>query len=264
MTGDSDDADDLSDVPSTEQGGAPGAIRALTRGLGALEALNRQPNASVTEIAGATGLARTTAYRVRETLCAAGLALRTADERYQLLPGVYRLSDGLDDEPWIARIAKPAVAVLAKDLAWPLWLAIPHGCGLKAYPLADGPGLPARLPLTASAAGLAYLAALAPEQRAAVLEVAKTMEAVNETLDATLADVSAIGSKSGGAARMDYETEIGLAVPVRVAGGVIASLAVTLPRSALADQAPEQALDRITALLTHAAAELAAAFAPNS
>ena len=247
-----------------ESASAPGAIRALTRGLPVLEALNRTPNASVTEIANVTGLARTTAYRVLETLCAANLATRTPEERYSLLAGVHRLADGFDDEPWIARLAKPAVAALAKDLAWPLWLATQHGAGLKAHALSGAPALPLRLSLTGSAAGLAYLAGLPAAQCAALLDVARLVEPVGENVAETLAAVAARGS-----ARTDHESEISLAVPVRLGPGVIASLAVTLPRAALAPtentpgQTPDQALDRITALLSHAAIEIAAAFVPK-
>ncbi len=266
MTGEEPDDDDLAEAPGGEQAAentsAPGAIRALTRGLSVLEALNRQANASVTEIANTTGLARTTAYRVLETLCAAGLAMRTPEERYSLLAGVHRLADGFDGEPWIARLAKPAVAVLAKDFAWPLWLATLHGAELKAHPLSDAPALPGRLPLTGSAAGLAYLAALPAAQCAALLDVARLVETVSENILETLAAVSARGS-----ARTDHEAEISLAVPVRLGPGVIASLAATLPRAALTtDQTPQpdQALDRITALLNHAAMEIAAAFVPKT
>lgn len=58
-------------------------------------------------------------------------------------------------------------------------------------------------------------------------------------------------------------------MPVRLGPGGIASLGVTLPRAALAptentpEQTPDQALDRITALLSHAAMEIAAAFVPK-
>jgi IclR family mhp operon transcriptional activator len=248
-----------------ETGGGPGQIRALARGLGVLEALNLLPGANVTGVANATGLARTTAYRVLETLCAAGLAARTAEERYELLPAVRRLSDGFEDEPWITRIAKPAVAGLAKDLAWPLMLATLHGSGLKVHRLSDGPAdaLPARRSLTASAAGLAYLAAAPAGQRAALLDVLRASgETIAEDLAQTLADIAARG-----AARIERDADIGLAVPVKIGDGVIASLGVTMPRAALAPQQTAldqgQALDRITALLTHAAAEIAAAFTPK-
>ena len=87
------DGADLGGPDASLQDSAPGQIRALARGLAVLEALNRQPGATVTEIAGATGLARTTAYRVLETLAAAGFAQRADDERYHLLAGVLVISE---------------------------------------------------------------------------------------------------------------------------------------------------------------------------
>jgi IclR family mhp operon transcriptional activator len=253
------DGDDATGDTGEDAATGPGQIRALARGLAALEVLNQKPCASVTDIANATGLARTTAYRVLETLCTAGLATRTAEERYCLLPSVRRLSDGFDDEPWIAAIAKPTAAALAKDLAWPLMLATLHGSSMKAHRLNEGPGeaLP-RLPLTGSAAGLAYLAAAPPAQRAAVLDVLKASgETLADDLAQTLDDFAARG-----AAKFEREANVGLAVPVRLGDGVIGCLVVTVPRTALAvDPAQDQgqALDRIAALLTHAAAEIAAA-----
>ena len=258
--------DDSQDEEAAD-GAGPGQIRALARGLAALEALNRQPNASVTEIANATGLARTTAYRVLETLCASGLAARTPDERYGLLAAVHRLSDGFDGEPWVARVAKPVVAGLAKDLAWPLMLATLHGAGVKVHCLSETSPeiMPARRSLIGSAAGLAYLAAMPAGQSAALLEVLKASgEAIAEDFARILAEINARG-----VARVDRDADVGLAVPVKLADGVIASLGVTMPRAALAaDQTPAldqgQALDRITALLTHAAAEIAAALGPKA
>lgn len=251
------------DTETGHLGNPVGQIRALARGLAALEALNRRPDASVTEIANATGLARTTAYRVLETLCAAGLAARTQDERYGLLAAVHRLSDGFDGEPWIARVAKPVAANLAKDLAWPLMLATLHGAGLKVHCLSEATAevMPARRSLTTSAAGLAYLAAMPEGQRTALLAVLKASgEAVGEEFLQTLADIAARG-----AAKVDRDADVGLAVPVKLEGGVIASLGVTMPRAALAPDLDQgQALDRITALLTHAAAEIAAALSPKA
>lgn len=266
MDDDIQDSDDLGAEGDDLAGGrddaslqdaAPGQIRALTRGLAVLEALNRQPGATVTEIAGATGLARTTAYRVLETLGAAGLARRTDDERYHLLAGVHRLADGFEDEAWIAGVAKPATAALARDLSWPLLLATPHGTGLKAHRLSGGgESLPPRLSLTESAAGLAYLAAQSTEARAALLALAGADQAA---LAAVLTDTAARG-----AAKVEREADIGLAVPVRLGDVVIAALGVTIPRAALApDQAPDQSVVRITALLAHAAAEIAAALMPK-
>ena len=81
-----------------------------------------------------------------------------------------------------------------------------------------------------------------------------------EDLPQALDDIAAKG-----AAKIERDIDVGLAVPVRLGDGVAGSLGVTMPRTALAaDPALDQgqALDRITALLTHAAAEITAALKP--
>lgn len=223
-------------------------IRALTRGLEALEALNARGVASVTDIARAIGLPRTTAYRVLETLCAAGYAERTAEDRYRLLARVHRLADGCEPEPWLARIVLPATAALARDLSWPLLFAVPAGGFMRAHVLAADPRVPERLSMM-SAAGLAYLAAGTEATRTAVVtqlgldpqEVAmKTDDAIRR-----------------GAALIDEEASQMLAVGVVARGVSVGALAVSFPKGALADQA----VDRITALLVAAAADVGAGWA---
>ena len=73
-------------------------IRALMRGLDTLQQLNRHNGATVTNIAKAVGLPRTTAYRVLETLCVAGYAVRDrSDERYIHRPS--RVGGGVRANP---------------------------------------------------------------------------------------------------------------------------------------------------------------------
>lgn len=227
------------------QDAAPGQIRALTRGLAVLEALNRRASATVTEITNATGLARTTAYRVLETLTAAGFAARTAEERYCVLPAVHRLADGAIAERWIAEIARPAAATLAKDLTWPLYLATPHGSEMLLHRLGE-PGLPARMALTASAAGIAYLAALPEPARIAVAATAGPLQDPSPVLDR-------------GVAALESDSALWLAVAVLVANWPVGCLTVSIPNSALPGDQRAAALDRIIGLLTGAAVDVALA-----
>ena len=56
----------------------------------------------------AIGLPRTTSYRILETLCGMGLAVRDdATDRYRLTLKVRSLADGFDDEAWVSTLAKP-------------------------------------------------------------------------------------------------------------------------------------------------------------
>ena len=103
-------------------------IRALLRGLEVLHVLNLHNGATVSEVASAIDLPRTTTYRILETLCVAGYAYRAAsDERYRLTIMVRGLSDGFDDEAWVTQIARPYIYELCNELIWPIAVATLSG-----------------------------------------------------------------------------------------------------------------------------------------
>jgi IclR family mhp operon transcriptional activator len=134
----------------------------------------------VSEVAAAIDLPRTTTYRILETLCVAGYAYRAAsDERYRLTIMVRGLSDGFDDEAWVTQIARPYMYELCREIVWPVAIATLSGSSMLIRQTTDhesplavekrGPGF--RIPLLASASGLAYLAFCPKEQRDTLLEV---------------------------------------------------------------------------------------------
>ena len=154
-------------------------IRALLRGLEVLHVLNLHNGATVSEVAAAIDLPRTTTYRILESLCVAGYAYRAAsDERYRLTILVRGLSDGFDDEAWVTQIARPHIYELCADLVWPIAVATLSGTTMLIRQTTDhrsplaiekrGPGF--RVPILASASGLAYLAFCPKEQREAILD----------------------------------------------------------------------------------------------
>lgn len=155
-------------------------IRALLRGLEALHVLNLHNGATVSEVAAAIDLPRTTTYRILETLCVAGYAYRAAsDERYRLTILVRGLSDGFDDEAWVTQIARPHIYDLCKELVWPIAVATLSGSTMLVRQTTDhrsplaiekrGPGF--RVPILGSASGLVYLAFCPDEQREAILDL---------------------------------------------------------------------------------------------
>ncbi len=142
-------------------------IRALLRGLEVLHVLNQRNGATVSEVATAIELPRTTTYRILETLCNAGYAYRAAsDERYRLTIMVRGLSDGFDDEAWVTQIARPYMYELCTDLVWPIAIATLSGSTMLVRQTTDhrsplavekrGPGF--RVAILTSASGLCYLA----------------------------------------------------------------------------------------------------------
>jgi len=155
-------------------------IRALLRGLEVLHVLNQHNGATVSEVASAIDLPRTTTYRILETLCNAGYAYRaTSDERYRLTILVRGLSDGFDDEAWVTQIARPFMYELCAELVWPVAIATLSGSSILVRQTTDhrsplavekrGPGF--RVGILASASGIAYLAWCPKEQRDALLDL---------------------------------------------------------------------------------------------
>lgn len=156
-------------------------VRAILRVLDVLQVLNSRNGVSVTDVASAIDLPRTTAYRVLETLCSAGYAVRDgSDDRYRLTVLVRGLSDGYDDEGWVAEIAQPVLSELGRKLVWPVSVSTNQGNAMlvrhttdKHSPLAlERYNAGVRLPLLNSASGRTYLAFSPTPQRAALLDIA--------------------------------------------------------------------------------------------
>lgn len=142
--------------------------------------LNLKDGVTVSEVAQEIDLPRTTTYRILETLCQAGYAYRSeSDEKYRLTIMVRGLSDGFDDEAWITQTAKPFIYELCRDIVWPVSIATLSGTSMLVRETTDhqsplaveryGPGY--RVPMLASASGLAYLAFCENTQRDALLDM---------------------------------------------------------------------------------------------
>jgi IclR family mhp operon transcriptional activator len=155
-------------------------IRALLRGLEVLHVLNQHNGATVSEVASAIDLPRTTTYRILETLCHAGYGYRAAsDERYRLTILVRGLSDGFDDEAWVTQIARPYMYELCAEFVWPIAIATLSGSSMLVRQTTDhrsplavekrGPGF--RVAILGSASGVTYLTWCPKEQREALLDL---------------------------------------------------------------------------------------------
>lgn len=216
-------------------------IRALQRGLDVLHVLNLHNGATVSEVAAATGLARTTTYRILETLCTSGYAYRAAaDDRYRLTIMVRGLSDGFDDEAWVTQIARPYIHALCNELVWPIAVATLSGSTMMIRQTTDhrsplavekrGPGF--RVRILESAAGLAYMAFCPEEQRNTVLDLLTKLRQgegrptfSQEQIKSTLAEVRERGFSLNRRARRVAD-EISMAVPVFAADRLLATIGV--------------------------------------
>lgn len=223
-------------------------IRALMRGLEVLHVLNLQNGATVSEVATAIDLPRTTTYRILETLCIAGYAYRAAsDERYRLTILVRGLSDGFDDEAWVTQIARPHIYELCSEVVWPIAVATLSGLTMLVRQTTDhrtplaiekcGPGF--RVSILGSASGQAYLAYCPAEHREAVLDLlarsrqeddrpARNRKKVHELL----AEVRKSGYAVWYRARR-ISDEISLAVPVLSGDRLLCTLTIRFSSTAV-------------------------------
>jgi IclR family pca regulon transcriptional regulator len=221
----------------------------------------RRPALTVSEIADTVGLDRSTAYRFITTLLDIGvLAHDPATRRYRLglalLDYGYVLLNTLE----IRRIALSHLHELHRTLEGTLSLGVRDGRQVVLVERSFGPWVPAggfelgqRLPMHASATGLAILAYLADGERAMLLD-ALPLEAVTgrtirtrAALEARLAEIRAAGYASS-----DEELVAGLqsvAVPIRGPAGT-ALAAVSLARrtrsAAGLDRLRDEAAPRLT------------------
>jgi IclR family mhp operon transcriptional activator len=244
-------------------------IRALLRGLDALQELNLRNGATVTDIAKAIKLPRTTAYRVLETLCIAGLVVRdVADDRYRLTLKVRSLADGFEDEPWIAEVAKPLLAKLGKENAWPLAIASLHGTSAlirsatdRETSAAEGRGMTGRASLLESSAGRILLAMTGDEQRATLLDVLTRSDRPEDKLARDkdqLNRVLAEARNNGWALHDDtVATDLCLAVPVFVRTRVLAAVVMRFTRAAVST---DQVIEKYVPFLKRVAEEIGKAF----
>ncbi len=105
-------------------------VRGLSRGLQVLQALNSMESGRATsqQISELTGLHRTTARRLLETLMEEGFVRRSAsDDSFRLTLQVRSLSEGFTDDERIATIAPPIMGRLLQRVAWPSDLTTPDG-----------------------------------------------------------------------------------------------------------------------------------------
>jgi IclR family mhp operon transcriptional activator len=226
-------------------------VRGLSRGLAVLRALNRAPGgiATITELAQASAIHRTTVKRLLETLRVDGLVRHSDREgQYTLTFEVRSLAEGFEDEAWVSRVAGPLMAAAVPRLVWPCDLATPEAGYMvvresthRLSALSQHRGMIGeRLPLLVTAAGRAYLAACGPAERQALLEVLRSRDD----------DWGALARDAGYVARVVRDTQrrgwayndgewareaafAAVAVPVVAGRRLLASINLVFPRAAV-------------------------------
>lgn len=221
-------------------------IRALLRGLQCLTILNTRDGATVTDVATATRLPRTTAHRVLETLCDGGYVVRDpADERYRTTILVRALSDGFGDQSWVRQVAKPVVNALGRRVLYPVHVTTPGGLSMvvrettdRESPLAiERQPAGTKLPLHACACGRLYLALCPPAHRNALVDI---LGRTGIRADALLRsrgdlerDIELIVQQGFSQHQQSGSREASVAVPIRVEDQVLGFLSMRYIASAL-------------------------------
>ncbi len=154
-------------------------VSAVFKALKILELVNvKQRN--VTELSDMTGIPRGTVHRILRTLEEAGYLYceeRKGINTFYVNQAVKRLSSGATDYFEEYYVIKPLLYDLARDIEWPIYLAVNDGFhmdvitsteDISPFYLKDSI-LGARLPLFKSASGIAFLAACDSDVRKTLL-----------------------------------------------------------------------------------------------
>jgi len=150
-------------------------IRALSRGISVLQAINRGASLSLMEIARSSEVPYPTACRIVQTLVFEGLIEREpARKRYRPTALVQTLAHGFEGDAQLAAAARPHIVDLTRRLGWPISLTTNVGHSMVIRDSTHAlttltfnnyhPGF--TIPMLECAAGIAYLSHIDDEARA--------------------------------------------------------------------------------------------------
>ncbi len=159
-------------------------IRALSRGLAVLQAINRGASLSLMEIARSSEVPYPTACRIVQTLLFEGLIEREpARKRYRPTALVQTLAHGFQGDAHLAKVARPHIVDLTRRLGWPISLTTNVGHSMVIRDSTHAlttltfnnyhPGF--TMPVLECAAGLAYLAHIDDNARENLLNALKIL-----------------------------------------------------------------------------------------
>ena len=170
-----------------------GSIRAISRGLRVLQAINRGGSITMMQICRQADIPYPTACRVIETLIKEGMVEREpARKRYRATALVRTLSVGFQDEDALVAVSRPHIVALCHKHGWPVSIATRVGHSMmvrdSTHKLTSltlhhyAPGY--TLPIIECSSGKAYLAFCEAEERAAILSGLRQLDGPAERLAA--------------------------------------------------------------------------------
>jgi DNA-binding IclR family transcriptional regulator len=157
---------------------AEAAVGTLERGLAVLQYFKRAQEASVVEIAESLDLSRSTTYRIAQRLKELGfLEVNTATARWRLGPEAAQLGVAALQSTDVMRIAPPILLGLLEGTREAVNLAVFDSDSMVLMYREQGPQsvtissrLGSRRPMHASSLGKAYMAAMKPSERRALID----------------------------------------------------------------------------------------------
>ncbi|HVH80424.1 MAG TPA: IclR family transcriptional regulator C-terminal domain-containing protein [Stellaceae bacterium] len=222
-------------------------VRSLSRGLALIRELNVTGPSSVQQLAGKTGLNRTTCYRLLRTLQRDGfVTVDPENALFGLTAQVRMLSDGVSTQDLSRQAALPPMFALLEEISWPSDFAV-FELGSMMIRESTHSFSPfsvhrsivgRRRPLVKSALGRAVLSAASPALRREMLEIAASFvpEEAAIARDLSLIDHIVAQTRRDGYATSVDETEHGIsaiALPIEGAGPVLGSLNIVFFSSAM-------------------------------
>ena len=264
------------------------SIRALERGLDVLQALQTGPGAGLKDLHAITGLPKATLLRILRTLGERNLVWqRMADGAY--LPSSRAARPPGDDISRLVEVASPIMAKLCEQVNWPSVLATRRGAQMEVIetnrPRSHLSHLPlgpvgARISMLLTSTGRAYFSFCSQEEREeilALLQAETSPEAVLARDAVWMARLvsqtqaqgygqrdPSIAGDGVGQKLMADDGRNSIAVPVIVAGQVVASLNLTWTRRATnASQIVGEHLEALRAAAAETALRLSAVSASS-
>jgi IclR family mhp operon transcriptional activator len=246
-------------------------VKSLKKALRALTYLNCHGDSTVTEVAVAIGVPRTTSYRLLETLASEGYVEKQPHSNiYRLTSQVQNLSSGFGDCDLFVEVAKPFITQFGLDLRWPLALAIPQGADMMVRIATDHDtslaidrySIGFRTPILHAPAGLCYIAFCPQDARETILDLIRRsdpdsapLRSNGAALDFTLEDI-----RQRGFCHIRYAQyrEGGLAVPVFAEGRAVGGIVMRYIKSTLRTAQLEE---HYVPIVKKLAAEIAEAYA---
>lgn len=254
-------------------------MRSLQRGLQLLCALNRQNGASVQLLADASGINRTSVYRLLGTLQELGFVRKgPSDEIFRLTAAVRQLSDGLNDDAWVSSVAGPVLKERHPGMLWPMNVAtfdydamLIRESSHRYSPFAIHRSVVgSRLPMLETVLGQVYLAFCPDRERDEILEILRASKGSEAALanDASyVRDLVRRTRRNGYAAKLGFREKriAAIGVPVMRDGRLFAALNMLFFRRAMSMQtAIERHLDHLGGTAREIASRLRPEDSPSS